>query len=90
MHTILDVQEIEGVSSLNQARVHRCWSLDLEGVCRAELLLISYEDNLLGIESTEEGFVLLNHGRLIHNHSLELFITELLSACFTDGRHNYL
>ena len=74
--------------SLDKSRVNGRRALVLERVCRAELLLIANEHDLLCIESAEESFMLLYHSGFVHNDSSELTTADLISAGFAHCCHN--
>ena len=71
MHSVLGVQEVEGVPGLNESREERSRPINSEGVRRSELFLVADKDYLFRVDCSEEGFILFDHRSFIHDNYLE-------------------
>ena len=89
VHSILRVQEVMWVTSLNKPGKERCRPFHMERVRWTKLLLITNKHYLLSTYCPEESFILFDHRGFIHNYSLELSITQSPACCFSNCRHNY-
>ena len=87
MHSVLDVEEVIGMTCLDQPCEEGGRSLNFEAICGSKLLLITHQDDLLGADSRQEGFILTHHRSLIHDDALEVAVTERLGAALTNCGH---
>ena len=75
--------------NFDKSREERSWSINGKAVSRSELLLVTNEDDLLCVYSSEKSFILFDHRCLIHDNSLELAVCHNFSSRFSDGGHDY-
>ena len=76
------------MTCLDEPREKGRWPVNFERVGRSKLLLISDKHDLLGINGSKEGFVLLDHRGLINDHSREALVPQVLCAGLSHSRHN--
>jgi len=75
--------------SFDKSREERSWPFNGKAVSRSKLLLVTNEDDLFCVYSSEKSFILFDHRGFIHYNSLELAVCHNFSSRFSDGCHNY-
>ena len=90
MHAVLSLQHLEvRVLCCNKSRQHRVTARDLALVHRAQLLVVTYQNNLLGIHHGREDLNLAGLCGFIDDNFLEGDILKASRLCRLAGCHDY-